>query len=528
MAIRTVADQLQHAHEVFASHHALLRPEGWLSFGDLERLARRAAELLADEGATAGARIVLYLENSAMLRVLEHAILGFGMVRVALSPRLHVSEVAAVAFDCDAPIVCAAPGAAAGLRDALRAAGSAARVLEVADERAAHTPAGLAARAETGSAPSPAVSPDDMAMLMYSSGTTGEPKGAVVTHGAWVAQTRNALGVLPAIGPGDVVLAVAPMSHFGGTIGLNCAVSGAATVPMARFDPRSVIDAVGRFSVTVLPLVPVLLTRLTSALTAEDRLVPPLRAVPYGGSPIAADALALAAERLPGVLSQFYGLAEALAPLSWLSPADHDGAARNYAAGPEARERARQRLSSCGTWIPAVEARIVDAEVQVRGEVVLPGYWRRPELTARVRTADGWFATGDLARVDDDGYVHLVDRRNDVIISGGFNVYPGEVERVIVTVDGISEAVVLGLPDERWGEGVHAAVVVSGSPAGESTSAAGVDALLQRITDACRSSLAGYKKPVQVHLVVAIPRNAAGKVDRKALRAQLLAEQSES
>ena len=519
---RTVADQLERAYAAFGPHPALLTPEGWVMFSELRPLARRAAELLAGEGARSGDRIVLYLENSAVLRVLEHAILGFGMVRVALSPRLHPNEVAAMALDCEAPIVCAAPHSADAVRQALSAAGSAARVLEFADDGDAHSPATLAARAESGGAPSPAGSPDDVAMLMYSSGTTGEPKGAVVTHGAWVAQTRNALAVLPPIGPRDVVLAVAPMTHFGGTIGLNCAVSGAATVPMARFDARAVIDAVARFSVTVLPLVPVLLTRLTSALSAEERLVPPLLAVPYGGSPIAADALALAVERLPGVLHQFYGLAEALAPLSWLSPADHDAAARDFAAGGEARERARERLSSAGTWIPAIEARIVDHEVQVRGDVVLPGYWNRPELTARVRSADGWFATGDLARIDADGYVHLVDRRNDVIISGGFNIFPGEVERAIATVDGVREAVVLGLPDERWGEGVHAAVVLTESAREAYAGAKGADALLETVLEACRSRLAGYKKPLRVHTVDAIPRNAFGKVDRKALRAQLL------
>lgn len=528
MAIRTVADQLERAYEAFASQPALLTPGGWVTFGALEQLARRAADLLADEGGRAGDRIVLYLENSAVLRVLEHAILGFGLVRVALSPRLHPSEVAAMALDCEAPIVCAAHQSADAVRQALSAAGSTALVLEFADDGDAHTPATLATRPETGGAPSPASSPDDVAMLMYSSGTTGEPKGAVVTHGAWVAQTRNALEVLPPIGPGDVVLAVAPMTHFGGTIGLNCAVSGAATVPMAKFEARAVIDAVSRLSVTVLPLVPVLLTRLASALAADEGLVPPLRAVPYGGSPIAADALALAVERLPGVLHQFYGLAEALAPISWLSPAEHDAAARDFAAGGEAGERARERLSSAGNWIAAVEARLVDGEVQVRGDVVLPRYWNRPELTGRVRAADGWFSTGDLARIDDDGYVHLVDRRNDVIISGGFNIFPGEVERVIATVGGVREAVVLGLPDERWGEGVHAAVVLSPSASEEYAGESGADALLRAVTEACRNRLAGYKKPLRVHVVDAIPRNAFGKVDRKTLRSQLLTPAPES
>ncbi|MBU3869125.1 AMP-binding protein, partial [Streptomyces sp. 4503] len=354
----------------------------------------------------------------------------------------------------------------------------------------------------------PAPAPADLAMLMYSSGTTGRPKGAIVTHGSWVAQTTRALGELPPIGLGDVVLAVAPMSHFGGSIGLDCAVRGAATVTMPHFDARAVLEAVETFGVTVLPLAPIMLERVARAAGGAARAPHGVRSVPYGGSPIGAEALELAECVFPGALTQFYGLAEALAPLTVLSPADH-------ASGVPGR------LGSAGRPVTGVALRLVGEEIVVRADTVTTGYWNRPELTAEV-LREGWFHTGDLARVDADGYVHLVGRSSEMIVTGGFNVYPAEVERVIARVDGVREAAVVGMPHPVWGEGVTAAVVLDD---GRRTGTPGED-VLAAIAHACAAALADYKKPVAVHAVPGIPRNAAGKTDRKTLR-QTLSDREE-
>ncbi len=370
--------------------------------------------------------------------------------------------------------------------------------------------------------PWPPPAPSDIAMLMYSSGTTGRPKGVVVTHATWVAQTTLALRELPAIGPGDVVLAVAPMSHFGGSIGLDCVVSGAATVTMPRFDARAVLDAVDTFGVTVLPLAPIMLDRVARAAeerasakpTSRERTstertstAPPrsIRAIPYGGSPLGVSSLERAERVFPGVLTQFYGLAEALAPLTVLTPADH-------ASGEPGR------LASAGRAVAGIALRLVDGEVVVRGDTVMDGYWNRPELTAAAFT-DGWFRTGDLADIDADGYVRLLGRSSEMIVTGGFNVYPAEVEHVVAAVDGIHEVAVLGMPHPVWGEGVTAAVVLDDGPATGSPGAQ----ILAGIAHACAAALADYKKPVAVHAVPEIPRNAAGKTDRKALRRSLTA-----
>ncbi|WP_406348643.1 acyl--CoA ligase [Streptomyces sp. NBC_00144] len=525
----TVAEQFALAESAYGDRPALRSaPAGpgracdWLTFSEVAELAGAAIAHLVEHGAAFGDRVVLALPNSMVLRILDRAVLGSGLVRVALSPRLHAREIADIALDCGARAVCCSPGAAEEIGAALTAVESAAVVIGCADGTphpglppATLTPASLAASppsppvtprptASRTGAPWPAPAPSDIAMLMYSSGTTGRPKGAVVTHRTWVAQTRRALRALPLAGPGDVVLAVAPMSHFGGSIGLDCAVNGAATVTMSRFEPRAVLEAVERYGVTVLPLAPIMLERLAHAAVGVAGPLRGVRVVPYGGSPISAESLALAEKLFPGALTQFYGLAEALAPLTVLSPADH-------ATGVPGR------LASAGRVSTGVELRLVDGEIVVRSDTVMTGYWNRPELTAAV-LSDGWFRTGDLAHLDPDGYVHLNGRSSDMIVTGGFNVHPAEVERVIAGVPGIRDVAVVGMPHPVWGEGVTAAVVLDGDRWGAADDVADRDVILAGINRACRSAIAGYKKPVAVHRIPEIPRNAAGKTDRKALR----------
>jgi len=511
----TVAEQVRRAQRCFSADPALLTAEGWISFGQLADLADAAAHLMADEGARFGDRIVLYFENGAELRVLEHAVLGNGLVRVALSPRLHPREVAEIVLDSNASLVCCSPGVAPAVREALAEAGASARVLPFSNAGSGENSlAVLASRPRSTALEWPSVSPADIAMLIYSSGTTGTPKAAVVTHGAWVAQTSLAMRQLPEIGRGDVVLAVAPMTHFGGSIGLDCAMSGAATVPVAAFEPHSVLSAIDEYGVTVLPLAPIMLTRLVEALDAGARRPPPIRAIPYGGSPVPPGTLAAAVGYFPGALVQYYGLAEALAPIACLTAGDHDALLGSGSHG----HPLRHRLESAGRVVDGVQVRLVGRQILVRGETVMVGYWNRDTLNAEVLNADGWLSTGDIARIDDDGYLYLIDRAQDVIISGGFNIYPAEVERVIAAVPGLREAVVFGIPHERWGEGVCAAVVmeVVADPR-----FAGDGELLRTVVDFCRTRLASYKKPLVVLAVDEIPRNAAGKIDRRKLRSTL-------
>ncbi|WGW12883.1 class I adenylate-forming enzyme family protein [Saxibacter everestensis] len=508
--VRTVSELLDRVYASHAAEHALRWGERWLSFDEVAGLAAGMARELLDSGAAPGDRVVVYLENSVLARLVDHALLGFGFVRVALSSRLHPREVAAIVDDAQAAIVCVAGSRERGVRDALNERGSVVPVLDLGNDDAILTrfygaTAGGETRVYSG--------PGDIAMLMYSSGTTGAPKGVVVTHSAWLAQTEHALSHLPLIGPQDVVVLGAPMPHFGGSVALDCAMRGARTVVVEPFDASRVLDAVERHGGTVLPLVPTLLARLVDALPGREESVATVRSVPYGGSPAPVDVLARAARCFPGALTQFYGLAEALAPLTVLTPDDHDRAARDLAEHPHRADVARTRLQSAGRWIPEIEHRDDDGVLKIRGPVVMPGYWRRDELTASVLN-DGWFSTGDIGCTDDAGYLHIFGRRSDLIISGGFNIHPREVEQVIEEIDGIAEVAVVGLADERWGEGVHAFAVLEASASVPISR----DELARLVREACLARIASYKKPVGVHVVDALPRNSFGKVDRAALR----------
>jgi acyl-CoA synthetase (AMP-forming)/AMP-acid ligase II len=353
---------------------------------------------------------------------------------------------------------------------------------------------------------------DAVAALMYTSGTTGAPKGATITHHNWVSMIRNLMAELPIIYDTDLVLHAAPMSHLSGSIGTAYFAKGAAQTFLTRFDPRQALKTVEESGVTVVPSVPTMLNALTSACESESFNVSTLRAIPYGGSAIAPQSLARAFDVFGEVLVQVYGLSEALVPLAALSPAAH-----RYEKG----QPPPVQLGSAGRVSPFVELRIVGedgselpqgeaGEVTVRGDTVMAGYWKRPDLTAEMIDGEGWARTGDVGFVDDGGFLHIVDRKKDVIVSGGFNVYPAEVERVIAGLEEVSEVVVIGAPNERWGEAVKAVVVIR----------PGFELDADRVIDVCRRNLASYKKPVEVKFVEHLPKGNTGKILRRELRDQ--------
>lgn len=274
---------------------------------------------------------------------------------------------------------------------------------------------------------------------------------------------------------------------------------------------------------SVLPLVPTMLKELTAVAERRAEAGTPfraahLRAVPYGGSAISAQALVRAREVFGDVLYQCYGLSEALAPLTVLSAAEHR---------PVPSATAPARLSSAGRPVAEIELQVVDAddvpapvgapgEVRVRGAAVMPGYWDRPEETHEVLSADGWFRTGDLGRLEDDGYLYLVDRRREVIVSGGFNIYPSEVERAIAELDAVQEVVVVGVPHERWGEAVAAVVVTR----------PGFTLSDEDVVTACRERLASYKKPLYVEFATELPVSGNGKLRRREIRERYWADRA--
>jgi acyl-CoA synthetase (AMP-forming)/AMP-acid ligase II len=314
---------------------------------------------------------------------------------------------------------------------------------------------------------------------------------------------------LPVIGPTDVVLHAGPMAHLSGSIGTACYVRGAAVATLRSFDPATTLQTVEDLRVTVLPLVPTMLQALTAEAESGRYDLSSLRAVPYGGSAISAGAAQAAHARFGEVLVQLYGLSEALVPLAALSAAAH----RSDVGPPPAR------LGSAGRPSPFVEVRLVSAagaevsdgergELHVRSGTVMAGYWGRPEQTAEILDPEGWLATGDIGYRDGEGFLNIVDRKGDAIISGGINVYPAEVERVIALLPEVDEVVVVGAPHEKWGETVTAVITLK---PGRSLTA-------DRVVDVCRQHLAAYKKPTAVHFVEALPKTSNGKLWRRQVR----------
>ncbi|MFC6885233.1 MULTISPECIES: class I adenylate-forming enzyme family protein [Actinomadura] len=489
-----LAGLVARAHRAFAPHPAVLDGAGGrpVRFSELGARARSAAGALARLGLRPGDRVLIALDNRAETLPLEHGVWLGGFVRVAVGSRLHPREIAEIAADCAASVVVCERTAAGALPGGVRAVTPGPELDALFNGPDEYEP--------------PGVSPDDLAALMYTSGSTGRPKGAKVTGGAWVAMLDAMWAALPPIGPGDVVLHAAPMSHFGGSVGSAYTLAGAAALPLARFDAAEVLAAAERHAVTAMPMVPTMLERLTAAAVRRPES---LRAIVYGAAPISVPAQLRAREAFGDVLHQFYGLSEALAPLTVLSPEDH-------ATGDPAV------LSSAGRPVPSVQITVTGTdgaplpagevgEITVRGPQVMPGYWADGPATAAALTGDGAFRTGDLGSLDRDGRLRLAGRRSEVVVTGGYNVHPAEVEQAIAALEGVAEVAVLGVPDAAWGETVAAVVVRRpGAPGGPVTE--------DDIVRACAARLAGYKKPRRIVFADELPRNSTGKVAKRALR----------
>lgn len=506
----TLCDLVQRCYERYASSRAIFAADRWLSFAELEELTARLVSSLADLGVGAGDRVVVAVENRPELVAIDHALFTSGTVRVALSPRLHASEVAAIADDCQAKVLVCEPALSQALgweqrtgvsrRPAIVTTAPAPGAVATLDELAS---------CHQGKFETAPPAPEEPAAIMYTSGSTGKPKGAVVTHRGWVGMVQALWAELPPIGPEDVVVHVAPMSHFSGSVGSAYTLHGAGTVALSQFRPHDVLEAIRRHHATAVPLVPTMLKDLVAAAESSSCDLRSLRALPYGGAAISPTALERAYQVFGEVLYQFYGLAEALVPLTALSAREHR---------VEQPGLLPERLVSAGRPTPKVALRIVDGsgrrlkpgevgEIQVQGEVVTPGYWDRPRETAEAFVGS-WFKTGDLGTFDADGYLRILDRIRDVIVTGGFTVHAAEVEQAIESLDAVAEVAVVGAPSERWGEAITAVIVPK---PGNNVSA-------EDIVRVCRSRLASYKQPRRVEFVTSLPRTSTGKINRRAVR----------
>lgn len=349
---------------------------------------------------------------------------------------------------------------------------------------------------------------EDIAGLFYTGGTTGKSKGVILSHRNLIANTFHWLTSVPQT-PTDVTLVMAPMFHAAGSNGVLGSIwTAGCQVMLGAFDPEEVLDIIQTRRVTLTLGVPTMLAAMAEAQHANPREVDTVRTVAHGGSPIATEVVRRTSTAFPNAeMIEVYGATE-LSPLTTALRNEQD-----LLDGDRAR--------SCGQSIPGTEVRVLDTsgkevprgeigEVVVRGPNVMMGYWNKPEQTADV-LKDGAYWTGDLGYMDDEGYVFLVDRSKDMIVSGGENVYCTEVEEVLYKHEAVLEAAVYGIPDEKWGEAVHATVVPR---AGHSNVAP------DELIGFCREQIAGYKVPKGINIQQEpLPKSGPGKVLKRELRA---------
>ncbi len=474
-----LAQILDAAAAAHGDRAALVAPTGaTTTYAELRRRAAVVAGGLAGHGVRAGDRVALQLPNGPDFVAAYHGALRVGAVVVPLNPLLAPPEIAQRLAASGARLVI-------GL-----AADGGSDVPVVAADALAGAQAG-ARMCERGG--------DDAAVILYTSGTTGAAKGAVLTHAGLLQAARNAVDVL-GYRAEDVILGSVPFSHVLGASGaMNAAIlAGAAIVVPERFDAPRALAEMTATGTTVLLGVPTMCVALTAAAReVADR--PPLRLAHIGGAPLPARVLTEFERTFGCPIHEGYGLTE----LTGMAAAQPVGAQRvagsvGIPVGAEMRIRAAD-----GGLCPSGEI----GEIQFRGGTVIPGYWHDPVATAAAFDADGWLATGDLGRVDDGGNLFLVDRTKDVIIRGGYNVYPREVEEALHLHPAVREAAVVGTPDERLGEEVTAFVVL------EPGARADADTLRAFVAE----RVAAYKYPRRIVVCESLPKSPTGKVLKREL-----------
>jgi len=479
---------------------------------DYARLADRAARLA--EGLTGrlglarGDTVAIVQKNSTHYHECLYGIWWAGLAAVPVNAKLHPKELAYILENSGARLILSSADLDQEMVEAVAGLQPSPTVLMAGSTEYERLLSG------DGIARPVSVTDDELAWLFYTSGTTGRPKGAMITHLNLLMQTMNFFVDVDTVSPGDAIIHSAPLSHGSGLYGLPHTVRGGVHVipESGGFDPAENLRLIRDWPGTGQFLAPTMVHRLINDSRTGDTDTTNLKTVWYGGGPMYVADLLQAMDMLGDKFVQIYGQGEAPMTITGLSRELH--AMRDH-------PRYMERLGSAGTARTDVEVRVVDeddnelpvgetGEIIARGRVVMKGYWQNPEASAET-LRNGWLHTGDVGAFDGDGFLTLKDRSKDMIISGGTNIYPREIEEVLLRHPGVAEVSVVGRPHADWGEEVVAFVVRDGAETAD-------EATLDRL---CLDNIARFKRPKDYVFVDALPKNNYGKVLKTELRARL-------
>ena len=487
-----LAQNLTRTTRAHAGRVAVRVDNAAMTYRALDEASARVAGLLLERGLTPGDRVGIMMPNVAEVPVVYYGVLRAGGVVVPMNPLLKSREVAFYLGNSGAGLVFAWHAFADQARAGADQAGADLVVVDAESFpellASANPEYQVADRAS-----------EDTAVILYTSGTTGQPKGAELTHGNLISNTEVSRADIVRAGPDDVIFGGLPLFHvFGQTVAMNVAVAaGACLTLLPRFDAAHALQIVTDHRVTVFEGVPTMYVALLHLPDRDGYDTSALRMCISGGAALPVEVLRGFEEAFGVPVLEGYGLSETSPVASF----NHPGRVRKPGSiGTPIRDVELRAVDEEGKEVPQGEV----GEIAIRGPNVMKGYWQRPEATAQA-VRDGWFHTGDLARVDEDGYFFIVDRKKDLIIRGGYNVYPREIEEVLYEHPAVAEAAVIGLPHPALGEEVAAAVALK---PGAAISAEDLRAYV-------KGQVAAYKYPRHLWLVEALPKGATGKIQKR-------------
>jgi acyl-CoA synthetase (AMP-forming)/AMP-acid ligase II len=499
--------------ERYPNKIAITYQDRHMTFAEVDARVNRLANGLLALRLQRGDRVAALLDNSPRAIETRFALMKAGLCMVALNVRQAPEEHAYILHDSDSRVLIL-DAAYVPIWERIRhQCTGVSEVIVTSAEAEPFLDYEAVISAAPEGAPEVMVALDDLERIAYTSGTTGRPKGIMKTIGNDLARLRNDfLNEEQLTGPDDIMLNVAPLTHAARVLFRKHYLKGARNLIFNRFDEETILQVIERERVTTAMFVPTMIIRLVVHPRVRDYDVSSLQRVFFGTAPIPPDKFDQAISIFGNVFRQNYGLSEATQPVLSLTPQDLVGV----------DDTIRQhRLASAGRPALGVEVRIAneqggavvrgeEGELLIRGEIVMQGYWKNPEATREVLDARGWLHTGDMAWQDGEGFITISGRKKDMIISGGFNVYPREVERIIEMHAGVQEVAVVGVPDAVWGESVAAFVVPR----------SGVALTPEAIIDLCKVHIASYKKPQVVEIVDDLPKNFQGKILKRTLLEQ--------